>query len=91
MPDMASDNADDIYFIRDAGDEWVSPTPADEVVVDAVTAATDLTRSDIDDIGAYVDLTEFRRLLNEDAATLTFTVEGYEVVVDSTGDIEVET
>jgi len=88
---MDSDDSDAIYFIRDAGDEWVSPMPADEVVVDAVTAATDLTPSDIDDIDTYVDPTELRRLLNEDATTLTFTVEGYEVVVDSTGDIEIET
>jgi len=88
---MDSDDSEAIYFIRDAGDEWVSPTPADEAVVDAVTAATDLTPSDIDDIDAYVDPAELRRLLDEDAATLTLTVEGYEVVVDSAGDIEVET
>lgn len=87
---MESDGNDSVYIIRDAGDEWVNPTPADEAIVDAVTAATDLSPDDVDDVEAYVDPAEFRTLFEGDSTSLTFTVEGYEITVDSTGDIDVE-
>lgn len=87
---MGSKGSAETYIIRDAGDEWVNPIPADEAIVDAVTSATDLTPADIDDIDTYVDSAEFSTLFDGATTTLTFTVEGYEVTVDSTGDIDVE-
>jgi hypothetical protein len=88
---MDSKGSVDTYIIRDAGDEWVNPIPADEAIVDAVTSATDLTPADVDDIDTYVDPVEFSTLFDGATTTLTFTVEGHEVTVDSTGDIDVET
>jgi len=88
---MGSKSSADTYIIRDAGDEWVNPIPADEAIVDAVTSATDLTPTDIDDIDTYVDPAEFSTLFDgATTTTLTFTVEGHEVTVDSTGVIDVE-
>lgn len=87
---MGSKSSADTYIIRDAGDEWVNPIPADEAIVDAVTSATALTPVDIDDIDTYVDPAEFSTLFDGGTKTLTFTVEGHEVTVDSTGDIDVE-
>lgn len=87
---MSSDDGE-VYIMTGAGDEeWVSPTPAQTAITDAVTDATDLIEEDIDDIDAYVDLGDLRAVLDGVDDELTFTVEGHQVTVTETGDISVE-
>lgn len=84
---MSTENGE-IYIMSGDGDEWVTPTPARTAIVDAVIEATDLDAGDIDDIESYVDLTDLRNVLDR-REQLTFSVEGHDVVVDETGNIDV--
>jgi hypothetical protein len=85
---MSPDNGD-VYILRETGDEeWVSPAPARTAVVEAVTAATDLDDGDVDDIEAAVDFGALGTAL-DDGEPYTFTIEGHEVTVDPSGEIEV--
>lgn len=81
------------YVIRhssDQGDdEWVSPEPADEVVIDAVVAAGDLEPDDVDDLSSYVDVSSLAAVLDGEDDEITFTVEGHEVLVTSDGSVDV--
>lgn len=85
---MSHDDGE-VYLMSDEGEEgWMSPRPAGVAIVDAVAAATGLSESDIGDIEAYVDLAELAATL-DDGRSHTFTVEGHEVTVDPSGDIDV--
>jgi hypothetical protein len=87
---MSSEDGE-VYIMTGVGDEeWVSPTPAQAAITDAVTGATDLTEADISDIETYVDLDELRAVLAGDDDTVTFTVEDHEITVTNTGDISVD-
>lgn len=87
---MSSEDGE-VYIMTGVGDEeWVSPTPAQTAITDAVTGATDLTEADISDIETYVDLDELRAVLAGDDDTVTFTVEDHEITVTNTGDISVD-
>ncbi|MEF8785409.1 MAG: HalOD1 output domain-containing protein [Haloarculaceae archaeon] len=87
---MSSEDGE-VYIMTGVGDEeWVSPTPAQIAITDAVTGATDLTEADIGDIETYVDLDELRAVLAGDDDTVTFTVEDHEIMVTNTGDISVD-
>lgn len=87
---MSSENGE-VYIMSDEDDdEWVSPTPAQTAIVEAVTEATDLSAGDVDDIEEYVDLADLRTTLEDDGEALTFTVEDHEVTVDADGDITVD-
>jgi len=86
---MSPDNGE-VYIMSDDGDEeWVSPTPARTAIIEAVTAATDLTEDDLDDVGTYVDLAALGSAL-DDGDPHTFPVEGHDVTVDPGGDIDVD-
>lgn len=80
-----------LYIMQDDDEEeWVSPTPASVAIREAVTAATDLDESDISELDSYIDRSTLRQLLEgADDGQRTFTVEGYEVTVDSSGNITV--
>ncbi|WP_225333062.1 HalOD1 output domain-containing protein [Halomicrobium urmianum] len=80
-----------IYVLDgDDGDEWVTPRPVDEVVVDAVAASTDLERGDLDAIDAYADLDEVAAVVADgDRESVTFPVEGHEVTLTREGDVSV--
>jgi hypothetical protein len=80
-----------LYVMRgDDEEDWVHPTPAATAIVDAVTGATDLDESEIDDAGSYVDWDDLSALLDgEGGEELTFAVEGHEVTVSADGTIAV--
>jgi|AntRauTorcE11898_2_1112593.scaffolds.fasta_scaffold21919_2 hypothetical protein len=87
---MSSEDGE-VYIMTGEGDEeWVSPTPAQTAITDAVTDATNLAEEDIDDIETYVDLGELRRVLDGDDEELTFTLEDHEVTVTDAGDISID-
>ncbi|WP_340097898.1 HalOD1 output domain-containing protein [Salinibaculum salinum] len=87
---MSSEDGE-VYIMTGVGDEeWVSPTPAQTAITDAVTGATDLTEADIGDVETYVDLEELRAVLDGGSGDLTFDVEGHDVTVTGDGDISVE-
>lgn len=86
---MSTDNGT-VYLLQDdADDGWASPVPADEVIIDAVLTATDLTADDIDDIDRYVDDAALRRVTTEGGEPETFTIEGYTVTVSADGEVDV--
>jgi hypothetical protein len=71
---------------------WVSPQPIDEGVAAAVAAETDLAAGDLDDLDEYVDPDDLEALLagESDDESLSFTVEGHEVVVEASGHVRVD-
>lgn len=87
---MGSDDGT-VYMIRgETADEWVSPAPAEEVIVEAVVEAGDLTGDEIDGLATYVDTDELATVVNGNDESLTFRVEGHDVTVTSDGDVAVE-
>ncbi|MBX0322842.1 hypothetical protein EGH21_07335 [Halomicroarcula sp. F13] len=91
---MKSDDGT-VYMIRggaagEGSDEWVSPEPAADVIVDAVVAATDLDRDDVDAIESYVDAADLRAVVGDgDRERISFEVAGHEVTVTADGDVTV--
>ena len=78
----------EVYLLHEEGsDGWVSPTPARQAIVDALTDATDLGADDVGDLEDYVDPDDLRDLLANEEGTLSFDVEDHEVTVDSTGTV----
>jgi len=74
-----------------ADGEWVSPRPVGEAVADAVTATSDLTTDEIDDLEAYVDPADLAAHLDGEAdEAFTFTVEGHTVAGTPAGTVEVD-
>lgn len=92
---MSSDDGT-VYMMRGSpddgeADEWVSPEPADEVITDAIVAATELTADEVGEIERYVDAADLRAVVGDgEEATVTFTVEGHEVTVTADGDVEID-
>jgi hypothetical protein len=85
----------DLYVLRPGGDgddeEWVSPRPIDEVVVESLTAATDLDADDVGDLDSYVDRDDLAaHLTDETDERLSFDVEGHDVAVATDGTVEVD-
>jgi hypothetical protein len=80
-----------VYVLREDGeDEWMRPQPAGAAIVEAVTAATDLTEADLAPPDRYVDRDDLRALREGDAGDeLTVRVEGHEVTVRADGTIDV--
>ncbi len=85
---MSQDNGDVYIMSREGDEEWVSPTPAQTAIVEAVTEATDLEEDDLADIDTEVDIDELGETLDDDEA-YTFSLEGHEVTVTPTGEISV--
>jgi hypothetical protein len=79
------------YIMQETDEEWVSPTPATAAIADALAAATDLEKSDLEDIADDIDHKRLEELLAGDSGEETFTIEGCDVTVDSSGDISVDT
>lgn len=73
--------------MQDTDEEWVTPTPARVAITEALVAATDLDEPDLEDID--IDHGGLRELLDGNGGEQTFTVEGYEITVNSSGDITV--
>lgn len=85
-----------VYMLRGgtddggAADGWRSPAPADEILTEAIAAATDLTADDLDDIDSYVQATALRAVVGEgDDDEVSFDVEGHTVTVRRDGVIDV--
>ncbi|WP_336326741.1 HalOD1 output domain-containing protein [Halovenus sp. HT40] len=76
-----------IYIMQDTDEEWVAPTPARAAITDALATATDLDEADIKEID--IDRNRLRELLDGEDGEQTFTIEGYDVTIDSSGDITV--
>jgi hypothetical protein len=81
----------EVYIMQDEEEEeWVSPTPARAVILEAVTDQTDLDADDLDDLDTYVDCEDIREVLEgKGAEELTFTIESHDITVDSDGDVSV--
>ena len=73
--------------MQDTDEEWVAPTPARVAISDALAAATDLEESDLKEID--IDRSSLQELLDSEDQQRTFRIEGYDVTVDSSGDITV--
>lgn len=87
---MGSEDGE-LYVMQEGEDgEWVSPTPARSLIVEAITDETDLDASGVDDLGEYVDLDELRDVLEGDADAVSFEVEDVGVTVDEDGNVEIE-
>lgn len=86
----------DRYVISHGGEGdatgWVSPRPVDDVVLDAVTTATDLSADDLDDLDAYVDPADLAAQFDGDPGDepLTFAVEDHTVAVAPDGTVDVD-
>lgn len=78
------------YIMQDTDEEWVTPTPATAAIADALSSTTDLEGSDLEDIADDVDHERLEELLAGDSGEETFTIEGYGVTVNSSGDISVD-
>lgn len=76
-----------IYIMQDTDEEWVAPTPARAAITNALATATDLDETDLGDID--IDRSRLRELLDGEDGEQTFTIEGYDVTIDSSGDITV--
>lgn len=87
---MSSEDGE--LYIMSEGDEevWVSPTPAETAIQDAVAGETDLEVDDLDALEEYVDPETLRDLLEGDGGEVSFSVEDYDVTVTGDGTIEVE-
>ena len=88
---------EDLYVLApgESGDDsegWVSPRPIGEAVVSTVAAETDLEADDVDDVETYVDIADVAALLDAegDTETLSFDVEGHDVIVDASGHVRVD-
>lgn len=80
----------EVYIMQDTDDEWVQPTPARVAIREAVTSATDLEADDLGDLEEYVDIEELRSVLDADDATeLSVQIEGYDVTIHTSGEIDV--
>lgn len=87
---MGSDDGT-VYMIRgESEDEWVSPAPAEDVIIEELVEAGDLTAENIDDLATYVDTDDLETVVNGTDDELTFTVEGHEVTVTSDDDVTVD-
>lgn len=87
---MSSENGE-VYIMSAVGDEeWVSPTPVQTAIREAVIDATALTDDEIDNIESYVEMEALRAVLAGEDDELTVTVEDHEVTVTSDDDITVE-
>lgn len=79
------------YILRDGDGEWVAPEPAEQVIVDEVLAATDLTPEDVEPLDEHVDFDALAELLEGEGGTLTFPIQDHDITVSSDGDVAVET
>ena len=82
----------DLYVLsEDDEGEWVTPRPVETVVVDLVTGATELSEDDLNDLKTYVDRDDLAAHLDGDSAeSLTFAVEGHDIVVDPDGTVDID-
>lgn len=87
---MSSEDRE-VYIMSGAADdeEWVTPTPANTAIVEAVSDETDLEADELD-LDEHVDWTELRDVLEGDAEAFTFEIDDYEITVHDDGDIDVE-
>lgn len=91
----------EVYILRpdeeapeDDEESWVSPQPASEAILGAVAEAVDADVDDFDDLDEYVDLDDLAELFgqgdeDEGPEDVAFDVEGHEVTVRRSGDIDV--
>jgi hypothetical protein len=97
---MGADDGD-VYMLRpdedgtDEDDEetWVSPQPASEVIIDAVAEAVDEDRDELDALSEYVDIDELAELFTgdeDDDASISLEIEGHDVTVHRSGEIDVD-
>lgn len=93
---MGAENAE-LYILRPAEETdaegesgWVSPQPADDVIIEAVADAVGDSTASFDDLDSYVDLAALAAVFEGDEDEVTFDVDGHEVTVDESGTIDVE-
>lgn len=81
-----------VYMIRDQrADDWVSPEPASEVIIDSVLEATDLSADDIASLDTYIDSESLREVVVEGTTeSVTFTVEGHDVTITADNVVSVD-
>jgi len=81
-----------VYMIRDQqSDDWVSPEPASEVIIDSVLEATDLKADDIASLDTYIDSESLREVVVDGTEeSVTFTIEGHDVTVTADSAVSVD-
>lgn len=82
--------SEELYIMRETEDEWVQPTPARVAIGEAVSRATDLEREELANIEEYVDLGALRQVLEGADDELRVHIEGYDVTIQTSGDIHVD-
>lgn len=92
---MSSDHRD-VYIIRgqdESDDEgWLAPEPADEVIIEEIVDASDLSREDVEPLDDHVAFEELHALLagaDDGPGEVTFTVDGWSVTVGADGSVAV--
>lgn len=89
--DPAEMDIDSVYVTRTDENGWETPVPVGKAVADAVTDATDVPATEIDDLAAYVDTDRVVNLLETDRSIpVSFRVEGHSVTLHPDGDVTVE-
>lgn len=86
---MGSEDAE-VYIMQEGEGDWVNPTPARSLILEALEDESDVDGDDLDDLGEYVDWEDLREVLAGDDAEATFEIEDVTVSVDEDGDIEIE-
>jgi hypothetical protein len=97
---MGADDGE-VYMLRpdedvtdDEEETWVSPQPASEVIIDAVAEAVEEDRDGFDALEEYVALADLAELFSGDDededASLSFTIEGHDVTVHRSGEVDVD-
>lgn len=87
---MGSDDGD-VYIMQEGEDgEWVNPTSARSLILEALEDDGDVDPDEVEDLGEYVDWDELRDVFDGDAEDVTFEVEDVNVTVDEDADIDVE-
>jgi len=85
----------DLYVLTaggsaDEADGWARPRPIEQALREAISEATGIDETDLDDIGEYVDRDEVTALLDADDPdeTVTFGVEDNDVTIHGDGSVE---
>lgn len=70
---------------------WITPEPAEEVIVEEVLTVTDLSRETVQPLSDHVEFAALEKTLSgERGESLTFEVEGHTVTLTPDGTVTVD-
>lgn len=77
--------------MQETDDEWVQPTPVRVAIREAVSGETNVERAELGNIEEYVDREALHQVLDDGGNDeLRVRIEGHEVTIHASGDIQVE-